>query len=36
MLSFDRPLRHQLFAPKIVERVLKSAPPGADLTSWRY
>jgi hypothetical protein len=27
---------HQLFAPKIVERILKSAPPGADLTSWRY
>jgi hypothetical protein len=27
---------HQLHAPKIVERLLKSAPPGADLTSWRY
>ncbi len=27
---------HQMFAPKIVERILKSAPPGADLTSWRY
>jgi hypothetical protein len=27
---------HQLFAPKIVERILKSAPAGADLTSWRY
>ncbi len=27
---------HQMFAPKIVERVQKSAPPGADLTSWRY
>jgi hypothetical protein len=26
----------QLFAPKIVERILKSAPPGADLKSWRY
>jgi hypothetical protein len=26
----------QMFAPKIVERVEKSAPPGADLTSWRY
>jgi hypothetical protein len=26
----------QMFAPKIVERILKSAPPGADLTSWRY
>ena len=27
---------HQFYAPKIVERILKSAPPGADLTSWRY
>ena len=27
---------HEIFAPKIVERILKSAPPGADLTSWRY
>ncbi|MEE8377595.1 MAG: alpha/beta hydrolase-fold protein [Candidatus Aminicenantaceae bacterium] len=27
---------HQMFAPKIVERILKSAPRGADLTSWRY
>lgn len=27
---------HQFFAPKIVARILKSAPPGADLTSWRY
>jgi putative esterase len=27
---------HQLHAPKIVERILKSAPAGADLTSWRY
>jgi hypothetical protein len=26
----------QMFAPKIVARLLKSAPPGADLTSWRY
>jgi hypothetical protein len=26
----------QFFAPKIVERILKSAPPGADLRSWRY
>lgn len=26
----------QMFAPKIVERLLKSAPPGADVTSWRY
>jgi hypothetical protein len=26
----------QLHAPKIVARIEKSAPPGADLTSWRY
>jgi hypothetical protein len=23
-------------APKMLERILKSAPAGADLTSWRY
>jgi len=27
---------HQMFAPKIVERILKSAPPGSDISSWRY
>ena len=27
---------HQFFAPKIVERITKSAPAGADLKSWRY
>lgn len=27
---------HQLYAPKIVDRIMKSAPPGADLKSWRY
>lgn len=27
---------HQFYAPKIVERILKTAPQGADLTSWRY
>ena len=26
----------QLFAPKIVARILATAPPGADVTSWRY
>jgi hypothetical protein len=26
----------QLFAPKILDRILKSAPAGADLKSWRY
>jgi hypothetical protein len=27
---------HQMYAPKIVERLLKTAPPGSDVTSWRY
>lgn len=27
---------HQMFAPKIVDRILKTAPPGADVKSWRY
>ncbi len=27
---------HQLHIPKIMERIKKSAPPGADLKSWRY
>jgi hypothetical protein len=27
---------HQMFAPRIVERLLKSAPPGGDVKSWRY
>ncbi len=27
---------HQMHIPKIMERIQKSAPPGADLTSWRY
>ncbi|HUG53202.1 MAG TPA: hypothetical protein VMR21_06355 [Vicinamibacteria bacterium] len=27
---------HQMHAPKIVQRIEKSAPPGADLRSWRY
>jgi hypothetical protein len=27
---------HQMFAPKIVERILETAPPGGDVTSWRY
>jgi len=26
----------QMFAPRMVERMRKSHPPGADLTSWRY
>ncbi len=27
---------HQMFAPRIVERLLKTAPPGGDVKSWRY
>jgi len=27
---------HQMYAQKIVERLLKTAPPGGDVTSWRY
>jgi hypothetical protein len=27
---------HQMFAPKILDRILKTAPAGADLQSWRY
>ncbi len=26
----------RMFLPKIVERIRKTAPPGADLTSWVY
>jgi len=26
----------QMYAPMMVERLLKTAPPGADVTSWRY
>ncbi len=34
--AYSRLRYHQFFAPRIVARILKSAPPGADLTSWRY
>ncbi len=27
---------HQMFIPRIAARILKTAPPGSDLTSWRY
>jgi hypothetical protein len=27
---------HQMFIPKAVERILKTAPAGADVKSWRY
>lgn len=34
--AFSRLRYHQFYAPKIVDRILKTAPKGADLTSWRY
>ena len=34
--AYSRLRYHQMFAPKIVERILKTAPAGADITSWRY
>jgi len=27
---------HQMFIPRFVDRMLKTAPSGADLSSWRY
>ncbi len=27
---------NEMYIPKILDRIRKSAPPGADLTSWRY
>ncbi|MBX2841038.1 MAG: hypothetical protein KTR26_04670 [Flammeovirgaceae bacterium] len=27
---------HQMFIPKFVDRIMKTAPAGADLTSWKY
>jgi hypothetical protein len=34
--AYSRLRYHQMFIPKAVERMIKTAPPGADLTSWRY
>jgi hypothetical protein len=34
--AYSRLRYHQMFAPKIVARILKSAPKGADVRSWRY
>ena len=31
-----RLMYHQMFIPKMIERIEKSAPPGADIRSWRY
>ena len=34
--AYSRLRYHQFYAPKIVERITKSAPAGADLKSWKY
>jgi len=34
--AYSRLRYHQMFIPRIVQRIQKSAPPGSDLTSWRY
>jgi hypothetical protein len=34
--AYSRLRYHQMFIPRIAERILKSAPAGADLKSWRY
>jgi hypothetical protein len=34
--AYSRLRYHQMFIPRIAERIRKTAPAGADLTSWRY
>jgi hypothetical protein len=34
--AYSRLRYHQMFAGKIVERIMKTAPSGSDLTSWKY
>ena len=34
--AISRLCYHQMFIPRAVERMLKTAPAGADLASWRY
>ena len=34
--AYSRLRYHQMFIPKIAERIRKTAPAGSDLTSWRY
>jgi hypothetical protein len=34
--AFSRLRYNQMYVPLIMERIRKAAPPGADLTSWRY
>jgi hypothetical protein len=34
--AYSRLRYHQMFIPKFVQRAIKTAPPGADVKSWRY
>jgi hypothetical protein len=34
--AYSRLRYHQMFIPQAVERMRKTAPLGADLTSWKY
>jgi hypothetical protein len=34
--AYSRLRYHQMFIPRIAARILKTAPPGSDLKSWRY
>jgi hypothetical protein len=34
--AYSRLHYNQMYLPQIMERIQKTAPPGADLTSWRY
>jgi hypothetical protein len=34
--AYSRLRYHQMFIPRFVERAIKTAPAGADVTSWRY
>jgi hypothetical protein len=34
--AYSRLRYHQMFIPRIAERIGKTAPAGADLTSWKY
>ncbi|HEX3886725.1 MAG TPA: hypothetical protein VHW05_04445 [Phenylobacterium sp.] len=34
--AYSRLHYNTMYLPKILERIAKTAPPGADLTSWRY
>ena len=27
---------NQMYLPQILDRIARTAPPGADLTSWKY